>query len=401
MLYHHTPVDLSPLLDSTFVMQNPFPFFHHLRERHPLCWDEQANQGIVTSYEACTTILQSSHFGRPTDLDLESDVPQNVLAPFRQTLGMLSHMLVLHDPPVHTQLRQRFGRPFLHSNVETLRPYAEKLADRLFDPLVERKQIDVLHDFAYPFVGNNIVKILGLPQEDAQRLTTWAYDIEQLLVERSPSLEQTTQWLSELEELTAYLWQCGLQQQDGFFRQIMWAWQEQQLDRADVLSNMVFLLMASIAVTAQLIGRAFSLLLCHPDQLQLVQGNPSLLQSAIEEVLRFDSPIVHTQRVAKADFEWHGQQIRAGQKMLVCLAAANRDPAQFHHPDLLECRREKHQHLGFGYGRHACLGAYLAQTLAEIALHKLVRCLSHARIGEIASEPFTMSRYFSAFPLFP
>ncbi|HEU5376497.1 MAG TPA: cytochrome P450 [Ktedonobacteraceae bacterium] len=398
MQHSGLPIDLSTILHPESIMHNPFPAFHSLRENKPLYWDEETQSGIATGYEACIAVLRSPHFCTRIDVAQALSAPAHVLAPFSQTLTTMSHMLVLHDPPLHTHLRSYFSSAFTHSNVEVLRPQMQLLAEQLLDALVKHNQAEILHDFAYPFVGKMMASILGIPQEDCEQIITWSCDIEQLLVESSHSLEQITQWLPELAELIEYLRHRSTQQQHyapgDFFQSLVAAWQqEQQLDRDDVLSNIVFLLLASIAATAQLIGKAFYTLLCHPEQYQLLQAHPHLITPALEELLRFDGPIVYTQRLARTDFELYNQQIKAGQSVLVCLAAANRDPAQFSYPDRLDICRTKKQNLGFGYGIHACLAAYLARTMAEIAISSMLRRFAHPNIVKVEREPLRVMRY--------
>lgn len=398
MKHLNPQIDLSALLRPESIMDNPFPAFHRLREQGPLYWDEAMKGGFTTSYAACKAILHSPHFFTNVDPTRLLDIPENVVAPFGHALNTFYQALFFQDIPAHPRLRTLFTGVFTHSNIETMRPYMQLLATRLLDMSIKQERMEVLREFAYPFVGEIVTEMFGIPQKDRKLISKWACDIELLLVERPSPLQLSKQRLQELAELIKYLKQQSEQRYRGsqgdVFQQIVDACQqEKKLTEAELLGNVVFLLSASIAITAQLIGRTFNVLLNHPEQYQFVQDNPLAIKAVVEEMLRYDGPVVHLLRFAKEDCEVYGREIKAGQHVTMCVSAANRDPAQFSSPDSFDICREKGQHLAFGYGAHSCLGAYFSRTMAEIALDAMLHRLSHPKVVALEREPLRAMRY--------
>lgn len=398
MEYPHVPVDLADILSAQSIMNDPYPAFHHLRTRNPFCWDKKTGVGFITSYQDSVAVLRDQRFAAQMSVDGMLQAPAEHLAPFRSSIETMEQIVLLRENRDHARLRALFSTILGAHSVERLRPCMQATADRLLDHLIPQESMELLRDFAYPFAGGVLAHILGVPEEDHQKVIAWSCHIERLLVENPHPLPLTLRWTEEMSNLIT-LYRCLMEKrlihaEDDFFQDMVVACTRgKKLSKDELVSNFVFLLFAGVPPAAQMIGKAFSLLLRHPEQAQFVRDNPSLCAPALEELLRFDGPIVHAQRFAKEDLELRGRPVQAGQCIMVCLSAANRDPSQFADPDRLDIGRERKQHLAFGHGARFCLGALLARAIVDIGLQTLLRRLPHPRLVSEQPDPLKMTRY--------
>ena len=398
MAYRSFPRDLSLVLRPESIMHNPFPAFRSLREQSPFYWDEAMQGGFATGYTFCKAIIHSPQFFTRADLPGVLGMSEQSALSSRRALHILNQSLFFQDGSAHRKLRNLLSPLFAQSNIERWRPHMEFLATHLLERCLERTRIDILREFAYPFAGTVFTALFGIPQCDQSRVSQWACDIELLLAERASPPQETGRWLWGLAQLIEYMKRHSSQAhtrfQEDVFRPLVDAYQqEKQLSEAEFLGNIAFLFSASVAETAQLIGSTFFLLLNHPEYYRLVRENPLMIKAAVEEMLRYDGPVVHLLRFAREDCEISGRQIRAGQHVTLCVSAANRDPVQFSRPDIFDIHRGKRQHLAFGYGSHSCLGAHLARTMTEIALSRLLGLLHRPRVVAREPEPLKAMRY--------
>jgi cytochrome P450 len=244
-----------------------------------------------------------------------------------------------------------------------------------------------MQDFAYPLPAMVIAEMLGVPTSDRDLLKAWSQKMAtffSLTKKGDPAVIESM--AQTLLELTDYLREIVRQRrqvpQDDMISNLLAADEEGNiLTEEELLSNCVLMLFAGHETTMNLIGNGLLALQRHPEQYEKLKRNPALGAMAVEELLRYDSPVQFLARVAMADLAFGGKQIRAGERITFALGAANRDPAQFSAPDKLELSRQKNKHLTFGYGTHFCLGASLARLEAEIAFNTLLRRLPRLQLA--------------------
>jgi hypothetical protein len=246
--------------------------------------------------------------------------------------------------------------------------------------------MDVMSDFACPLPCNVIAAILGIPIEDWYKLYYWSDELSHIL-DPLRSLQDYEQMNKVALEFTDYFRSLIAQrqkspQQDLLSTLIVVKEQDSKLSEEEIISVCMLLFFASEETTMSIIGNGILALLCHPQQMQQLKSRPMLIQSAIEEILRYDSPIQITTRVATEDINIDGITIRVGEKALVSLGAANRDPAQFPDPDRFDITRANNSHLAFSDGIHHCLGAALGRIEAEIAINTLVQQLPNLTLSQ-------------------
>ncbi len=361
-------------------------FSTHLREQGPLvrCSNPfgTGNTWIVTTYEDALALLKDARFVKDQrKVFSEQDVRQtnDVVRRFL----MFRHDMLTSDPPDHTRLRGLVSKAFTPRMIEQLRPRIEQIADELLRAMSAQGTMDLIADFAFPLPITVICELLGIPKEDLQQFRAWS----QLIVV-GPLGPQPDQALAALEEFIQYIKRLladkrshpGNDLTSGLVQV------EEQGDRLseDELISMVWLLIiAGHETTVNLIGNSMLALLRHPQQLELLRANPSLLPSAVEELLRYTAPVsLSTPRWASEDVVIHDQVIRKGETVFVSLIAADTDPAQFPDPTRLDVTRQENQHVAFGKGIHYCLGAPLARLEGQIAIGMLLQRFPHLRLAQ-------------------
>ena len=379
----HTKTDAPVVrvdLSAQAFKQDPFPFLARLRQLGPLIRARLPYFGTVwltTTYDAAHDLLHDHHRFVQNPLTAGNWGMASILSWLPRTLQPLSTNMVIRDEPDHRRLRHLVERAFRVRSVAALRPRLEILADEALDNLARQASratdgVDLLAHFARPFPLAVICELLGLPAEDRPQFTRWAARFS-----TSSSLLGIVLGLRGLAKTMRYLRdEIGRQTEhprDGLLAALIEAEEAgDRLSEDELLAMAFLLLVAGHETTLHQISCSVLMLLDHPQQLRELTADWSGLESAVQELLRYVSfAEVSKPRFARADATFCDEPIRRGQMMFACLAAANRDPAVFEHPEQLNLRREPNRHLAFGSGIHYCLGAALASAEIEIALRRL------------------------------
>ncbi|HJT77565.1 MAG TPA: cytochrome P450, partial [Gemmataceae bacterium] len=283
---------------------------------------------------------------------------------------------IFFDPPRHTKLRNLITRAFTPRSVANLEPRIRELARRLLDRVIERGEMDLAADFAVPLPMKVIAGMIGIPDEDWLRFTRWSDAILRLSHGRTGGAEAergAREFTAATAEMSAYLTDMIAQRrarpQDDLLTRLVAAEVDgERLTHDEILGFFQLLVVGGQETTTNLIDNAVLCFLEHPDQLARLRAAPDLLPSAIEEVLRYRSPLQWMMRTPRHDVELHGQVIPAGRLVLPMLGSANRDPRHFPDAGRFDITRDPNPHLAFGHGAHSCLGAPLARLEARIAL---------------------------------
>ncbi len=360
-------------LASPEARENPHPFYAMARQAMPLLYLEQQGLWNAFLYEDCRTILRDA---RRFSSDFSRRLPPD--DPRRERPGMLNS-----DPPRHTQLRDLVNKAFTPRMIAQLEPRIREIAGDLLDAVMPAGRIDLVNDLSYPLPVIVIAEILGVPAADRANFKRWSSEIVASLG-AGVSMDASTVPMQTIEELRAYftaiIEQRRAEPREDLISALIAAEIDgQHLDVQELLNFCILLLVAGNETTTNLIGNAVRCLLEHPESFDRLRAQPELWQPAIEEVLRFRSPVQATVRTATEDVELRGKTIRAGQAIVVWLASANRDPAEFPDPDRFDVTRQPNRHLAFGLGIHFCLGAPLARLEAKLVLEAVGRRLPNLR----------------------
>jgi cytochrome P450 len=361
--------------------RNPYPGYAQLRAAAPVLRDPRSGTWLLLDYESVKRAL--------TD---HATFASDVSAAGRGNLGWL----IFTDPPRHTKLRALVMRAFTPRAVAALEPRIREIARGLLDRTVGRGQMELVSEFSVPLPLMVIAEMLGAPTADWPRLRHWSDAIMGLAhtVAAGPDAERAVAaFRAAHEEMTAYLAPLLAERRarpaDDLLTRLTAAEVDGEwLTDHEILVFFELLLLAGHETTTNLIDNAVLCFHEHPDQLARLRAAPQLLPSAIEEVLRYRSPVQATFRVAARDVELHGQTIPARSLVLAMIGSANRDPRHFADAERFDVAREPNLHLAFGHGIHFCVGAPLARLEARVALPMLLDHLGdYAPAGEGAWEP--------------
>lgn len=351
---------------------DPYPFYHRLRAEDPV---HRTPEGywVVTRYPDVMTVMRDQRFGR-------EDFGPAISAVYGDDSERVPRPMVFRDPPAHTRLRSLVSKAFTSRVVEGLKPRIREIVERRLDLVQKGGAMDLIADLAYPLPVTVICELLGAPAEDADTMRQWTADITRSLdalgLQSDREIVKRGRAARHLlgEYFRGLLPERRLNPRADLLSQLLAAEElGDRLSEDELIATCVLIFIAGHETTVNLIGNGMLALLRHPEQLLRLQSDPSLIDGAVEELLRYDSPVQRTARIATEDVEIGGKVIPRHALVVAAIGAANRDPAQFAEPDRFDITRPDNHHLAFGFGIHFCLGAPLARVEAQIAIEALLR----------------------------
>ncbi|MEO1443154.1 MAG: cytochrome P450, partial [Chloroflexota bacterium] len=364
--------------DPAFLI-NPYPTYAALHEHSPTFYHEKSGMWFFTRHHDVDTILRDRRFGRSIlhllsreELDMPPDNP--AYEPFTK-LGR--HSMFDKEPPEHTRLRNLVHKAFTPKRIRDLKASIQQIADDLLDEATERTKIDVLADYAAPLSVAVISTLLGVPESDRGKLRPWSNAIVKMY-ELGHTPQQAQAAVNASQEFADYLITLARQRkatpQDDLITALALVEEAgDTLTEDELVSTCVLLLNAGHEATVNVIGNGMRALFHHPDVFAQLKNNLSLLDTAIEELMRFDSPLQLFRRWVLEDLTYDGLELKQGVEVALLFGAANRDPEVFTNTGELNLTRTPNPHISFGGGVHFCLGAPLARMELKIAYGSLLR----------------------------
>jgi cytochrome P450 len=381
---HFDPtLSLHRLLDPE-ILADPYPLYRQLREHDPVAWDPFLHAWVVTSYAGVITVLHKFSADRTPTPDHLRAMGLGSLEPVAQV--MVRQMLFM-DAPAHTRLRGLCSSAFTSRRVDTLTAHIQEIADGLVDRVLPQGRMDIVNDFAAPLPAIVTAELMGLPPGDHDQLKDWSADFAEMLGNFQHNPDRVSRVLRTVREMIAYF-RSAMRDQGGstgrgLIRHLMTATVDgSRLSEEEVIANVIVTMVGGQETTTNLIGNGMLTLLRQPNELRRLRDDPSIIESAVEELLRYESPSQHTARLAPDDLELGGKLIKKRQAVMAVMAAGNRDPERFEDPDRLDLTRANNRHLAFGWGPHFCFGAPLARIEGQIAFATLLK-----RLPNVALEP--------------
>ena len=367
-------LSLYHLLDPE-VLANPYPLYHRLRNEDPVHWDPYLHAWIVTRYVDVIDVLHHYSADRTPTPEQLSTMGLAALNPIAEV--MVRQMLFL-DPPNHTRLRALASAAFTVRRVEQLRSHIQEIMDGLLDRVISKGQMDLIADFASPAPAIVTAELLGVPVADHEQLKDWSSDFAEMLGNFQHNPDRFPKILRSVSSMTEYFRSTMKEQRvnakDGLVSAMMAATVDgAKLTEDEIIANLIVTMVGGQETTTNLIGNGVLTLLRNPESLQRLREDATLIPSAVEELLRYESPSQHTARLAPADVELGGKQIKKRQAVIAVMGAANRDPDRFPDPDRLDIERKDNRHVAFGWAAHFCFGAQLARIEGQIALETILR----------------------------
>jgi cytochrome P450 PksS len=365
------------------ALVNSYPLFKRMRSEDPVHYCESGGYWILTRYRDVEAALRDERLSTDHTPLYINQLGSLDVKEIQNFLALTSNMIGEKEPPDHTRMRKLANQGFTTRAIESWRSIIENTTDRLLDKVQNHGGMDVVSDLAVPLPGFILPEIFGVPETDRANLLEWTMDtakifgaaggsnieIEELARKADKAAVQVSALISQLVE------QRRRQPGTDMISLLSVAYQEQGFNFEELPSLCIQILNAGLLTTTDEIANGVNALLSHPDQLQKLKKNPSLIDSAVEEIIRFDTSVPFFFRIAKQDLTIGGKDITAGSVIALGLGAANHDPEKFEEPEVFDITRTPNEHLGFGSGIHFCLGAVLARMKLTICFTTLLRRL--------------------------
>jgi cytochrome P450 len=375
--------------------------YHRLRTAAPVHRSALDGVWYVSGFEACRQVLGDARIGK----NQQFVVPRHGVDPERVRLAQRRRRrsMITANPPEHTRLRGAAKGAFIPPTMAALRPRVAAIVAERLDRLAALGEADLMAELAFPMPVTVVGEMVGVPEEDR----AWFRPLMRTLVS-SDSFNRSPEALAEVEragdELDAYFVELIARRRkeptDDLLSYFVAQADDGLLDDDELFSTVTLLFFAGFLTTTNLIGNGLTALFDHPAEQARLWARPELAPSAVEEILRFDSPVQFVHRNVLEDFELDGHRFAAGDVVMLLLAAANRDPARFADPDRFDVGRTDNLHLAFAWGLHFCLGARLARMEGQLVLEGLVeRFATVERAGEPVRNPGLAIRGFDSLPV--
>ncbi len=361
------------------VVQQPYPYYAYLRASDPVKFVKTRGVWFVSRYEDVNRLLRDRRLGRQilhkhSRESLGWDAPPARYAPFYQ---MQDHAMMELEPPDHTRLKMLVQKAFTPKHVAGLRPRITNIAADLARHLDASRPVDLLEEFAVPLSVTVIAELLGVPVTDRPQLRPWSSDIVAMFELGGKDSDVTaTRAVHAVEAFSGYLRDLIQQKKANPQNDLLSALAAveeagERLSEDELIATSILILNAGHEATVNVLGNGLYALFNHPDQRELLQNYPEHLPSAIEEMLRYDTPLPLFKRWVLEDFSYAGADLKVGQEVALLFGSANRDEREFEDPDRFDITRQHNPHLSFGAGIHYCLGAPLARAELQVAVQTL------------------------------
>ncbi len=363
------------------TLQDPYPMYARMHEGGPLHLldvDGQWGAWAIFSHAECSSIAKDPRLSAKRGGQMLALFPPSAQAELSELARMLNLWLIFMDAPEHTRLRKLLNKGFAPAAVEGLRPQVEAIVDRMLKPLQSGSEVELMQVFANPMPVRIISEMLGIPQELHDTFVNWSRAIAVFRGNPERTVEQARAAQDALIAMTDFFRKTVAERRRNKGNDLISLLIDieedgEVLTEDELYAQCIALLFAGHETTRNLIGNGIYALLRHPQETAELRENPAMIRSAVEEILRYESPVQFTARVLKEDIEVCGQRIPKRWSVLCMLGAANRDPRQFKEPNQLNLKRLNNQHLAFSAGPHFCIGNQLARLEGQVALLNLVQ----------------------------
>ena len=397
---------LSDDLMAPDVIQDPHSYYRRIREVDPVHWNGLWGGWVLTRYDDVVPVLRDFElFSSDRMAYLAGELSAEERSELAPIFDVLSRWIVFADPPFHTRVRGLLNKPLTPKGVEKYRFVVRGIVEKLLDDIEREGRMEVVRDFAYQIPMTVILTLMGAPDLDREHIKEWSEQLGTFFFIRADEprrREIASEGVTSLVEyLTPVINERRANPNGDLISLLVKAEESGALTEEDVIATCVLLVFGGHETTMNLIANGTLALLRHRREWDRLREDPTLVGTAVEELLRYDGSVKATVRWAKDDTEIGGKRIEKGQRLLVGLSAANRDPQQFTEPDGLDIAREPNAHVAFAHGIHVCLGASLARMEAQETFSALTRRLPCPTLDveEPVYRPTVVSRALTELPV--
>jgi cytochrome P450 len=369
------------------LLNDPYPIYRRYLENRGLEFiDIHGGLWAVFRYADCCSFIRDPRLSAKRTGTLIDQFPADRRGEFTELARILGLWMLFFDAPEHTRLRKLMNKGFSPTVAESLRPQIEGIVGRLLEPLRRANKVELLREFAHPLPARVIAEMLGAPEGLHQQFIQWSDAIATFFGNPYRTLDHAIAAQQAVLGLTAYFRNAVTDRRKKKGSDLISLLLEieedgEVLTEEELYAQCVMLLFAGHETTRNLIGNGIYTLLGYPEQTAELRSHPESIRTAVEELLRFESPVQYTGRMVMQEFEFCGVEARPGQEIIFMLGASNRDPRQFKDPDRLDLMRSNNPHLAFGVGAHFCIGNQLARLEGQVALLKLVQEFPRLRLA--------------------
>jgi len=348
--------------------ENPYPAYQELRDQDPVYWDEPTQAWVITRFDDVALALKDPRFSSNRTGSASGQITQE---PYRFMLDIMADKMSEKDEPDHMRLRSLVNKAFGRVALQRWQPIIRERALGLLDPFRVTGRCEFVEEYAIPLPMMTILQVVGIPTDDKKKVKSWCDDFANIALNYFLPLPET-QLESARDSIDAFreylveqVNQLESNPQDNLLNALLLAEHEgSKLSMDELLANAFVLLTAGNETTTCLLANGVATLIEYPEQLQRLRDQPELIPKAIEELMRFDSPVQYLSRIAIEDVPMESKVIRKGDLVLAVIASANRDESRFNDPNQFIIERTDHQHMAFGHGRHYCPGSQLSRMEA-------------------------------------
>lgn len=371
------------LLDPA-VLSDPYPLYTRLRTEAPVLWDPYLHAWVVTRYADVAMVLTRFSADR-------TPTPERLAALGMQRLGPIADVMVRQmlflDPPQHARVRTLAAAAFTPRRIAALGGHIQDITDRLIADVRARGSMDVLAELANPLPAIVTAEMLGVPTSDHLLLKDWSAAFAEMLGNFQHNPGRADHVLRSVADMSEYFRAAVRRERGRAGEGLINALTNAEVDgdsftEDEVVANIIVTMVGGQETTTNLIGNGLLTLLRNPTHLAALRDDPTLITTAIEELLRFESPSQHTARIAPYDTVIDGHTIKKGDAVIAVMGSANRDPDRFADPDRLDLARTDNRHLAFGWAAHFCFGAPLARMEARTAFTTVLSSLPGLELAD-------------------
>ncbi|KGE04962.1 cytochrome P450 [Pseudohaliea rubra] len=362
------------------TINDPIPVLRQLQDQAPVYWCEALRGWVITRYDDVKAVLRNEDFSADRITPFFEAQPPERQAPIQQLIRYLNTWVAFKDPPEHTRLRKLMKTVFTPEAVAGQRGVVEKSVQRLLGRLETLQEFDFISEFAFPLPAMVILDLLGLPEEDMDDLKSWSNKMQLFIGSATTSPQKYDLAEEGAIAMAAYFREAIREREqhpgnDLITHLLALREVDDALTEDEVIGTSMLFLFGGHETTTNLIGNGVRVLLTHPAEKERLMTEPALVDSAIEEILRYDGPTGASVRLVKHSHSMHGVHLEAGERVFVMINAANRDPRAWEEPDRFDITRSPNLHLTFNYGPHFCMGAPLARLEGQVAIGEVLRRL--------------------------